>query len=48
MLLCFREGSEDESDGLSRKGDGLVLSDETNGRLKDLYEKLVLPKFDHL
>ncbi|KAK6131802.1 hypothetical protein DH2020_034460 [Rehmannia glutinosa] len=35
-----RQGhSEEESDRSSKRGNGLVLSDEMNGRLKDLYEK---------
>ncbi|KAH6784021.1 hypothetical protein C2S52_008980 [Perilla frutescens var. hirtella] len=37
--LYDREGSEEESDGFSRRGDGIMLSEEMNGRLKDLYDK---------
>lgn len=48
LLLLFREGAKEESDGLSRKGNGLMRNDEMSERLKDLYEKLVLPKFDYI
>lgn len=51
-FICYfsdsREGAKEESDGLSRRGNGLVLNDEMSERLKDLYEKLVLSKFDYI